>query len=389
MAAVGAVAMAMMSAGFTLPASGAGAEGAGQVSAARGGRQATQAALDGVVQGGPPGGIALAQRGHDVWAGRAGIADLGTGRQPRADDRFRVGSITKTFVATVVLQLEAEGRLSLDDTVDHWLPGVVRGNGHDGTKITLRRLLNHTSGIYSYTDDADFKRKEFSTAFLRHRYDTWTPQQVVQLSMTHQPAFAPGAGWSYSDTNYALAAMVIQKATGHSYAREIERRILRPLHMDSTTLPGTRPRVPGPSGRAYSKLTGELGGPAEPNSPTYDVTELNPSLAGAAGEMVSNTIDLNRFYQALLSGRLLHRRQLAEMTKTEPIKEMPAVSYGLGLMKIKLSCGVDVWGHSGGIQGSISQTVATTDGGHVLSLNFNGDWNVHEQQVVEAEFCGA
>ncbi|MCY0929049.1 serine hydrolase [Streptomyces sp. H27-H1] len=377
-----------MAAGLILPVSAEGAEGAGQASTARKGHQATQAALDGVVQSGPPGAIALAQRGRDVWSGHAGTADLATGRQSRVDDRFRVGSITKTFVATVVLQLEAEGTLSLDDTVDHWLPGLVRGNGHDGTKITLRQLLNHTSGIYSYTDDADFKRKEFSTAFLQHRYDTWTPEQIVQLSMTHRPTFDPGAGWSYSDTNYVLAAMVIQKATGHSYAREIERRILRPLHMDSTTLPGTRAHMPGPSGRAYSKLTGELAGPPEPNSPTYDVTELNPSLAGAAGEMISNTLDLNRFYQALLSGRLLHKRQLAEMTTAEPIKEMPTVSYGLGLMKIKLSCGIDVWGHNGGIQGSISQTMATTDGGHALSLNFNGDWNVHEQQVVEAEFCG-
>ncbi|MFK8906586.1 serine hydrolase domain-containing protein [Streptomyces sp. YS-3] len=387
-AAVGAVAMAVLGAGFTLPASAAGAEHTGRVSSERGGHAATQAALDGVVQGGPPGAIALAQRGHDVWAGRSGTSDLATGRKPRADDRFRVGSITKTFVATVVLQLEAEGRLSLDDTVDHWLPGMVSGNGHDGTKITLRRLLNHTSGIYSYTDDADFKQKEFSTGFLQHRYDTWTPQQIVRLAMTHQPAFAPGTGWSYSDTNYTLAAMVIEKATGHPYAREIERRILRPLHMDSTTLPGTRARVPGPSGRAYSKLTGELAGPAEPNSPTYDVTEFNPSLAGAAGEIISTTGDLNRFYQALLSGRLLDKRRLKEMTTTEPIEGMPTVSYGLGLMKIKLSCGIDVWGHNGGIQGSVSQTMATADGGHVLSLNFNGDWNVHEQRVVEAEFCG-
>ncbi|MEV6550007.1 serine hydrolase domain-containing protein [Streptomyces sp. NPDC051597] len=372
-----------------MPASAASAEDTGKAPTTRADHDATQAALDGVVQGGPPGGIALAQRGHDVWAGRAGTADLATGRPARPDDRFRAGSITKTFVATVVLQLEAEGRLSLDDTVDHWLPGLVQGNGHDGSKITLRRLLNHTSGIYSYTDDADFKRREFSTDFLRHRYDTWTPRQIVHLAMSHQPAFRPGAGWSYSDTNYVLAAMVIEKATGHPYAREIERRIVRPLHMDATTMPGTRTRVPGPSGRAYSKLTGELAGPGEPNSPTYDVTEFNPSLAGAAGEIISSTRDLNRFYQALLSGRLLDRRQLAKMTTTEPIKEMPTVSYGLGLMKIKLSCGVDVWGHNGGIQGSVSQTMATADGGHVLSLNFNGDWNVHEQRLVEAEFCGA
>ncbi|MEV6046901.1 serine hydrolase domain-containing protein [Streptomyces xanthochromogenes] len=233
-------------------------------------------------------------------------------------------------------------------------------------------------------------RKEFSTAFLRHRYDTWTPEQIVRLAMTHQPTFAPDSKqWAYSDTNYVLAGMVIQKATGHPYAREIEQRILRPLHLDSTTLPGTRVRVPGPSGRAYSKLSGELAGPGEPNGVMYDVTELNPSLAGAAGEMISTTRDLNRFYQALLSGRLLKKRQMKEMFTAVSISGVQGVSYGLGLMKMTLSCGIEVWGHNGGIQGSISQTMATTDGGHVLSLNFNGDWNVHEQQVVRAEFCGA
>ncbi|MFE9371417.1 serine hydrolase [Streptomyces sp. NPDC006711] len=134
---------------------------------------------------------------------------------------------------------------------------------------------------------------------------------------------------------------------------------------------------------------GELAGPGEPDSATYDVTELNPSLAGAAGEMISTTRDLNRFYQALLSGRLLQKRQMKEMTTAVSIPEAPGVSYGLGLMRMTLSCGTQVWGHSGGIQGSVSQTMATTDGGHVLSLNFNGDWNVHEQRVVQAEFCGA
>nr|WP_167151085.1 serine hydrolase domain-containing protein [Streptomyces sp. MBT27] len=373
-----------MAAGLTMPAAASSAPYAGD------GHRATEAALDAVVRDGPPGGIAAVMRGRDTWEGRAGLADLSTGRQPGAGDRFRVGSITKTFVATVMLELEATGKLSLDDTVDRWLPGLVEGNGHDGSQIKLRQLLDHTSGIYSYTDDADFKRKEFSTAFLRHRYDTWTPEQIVRLAMTHQPTFAPDSKqWAYSDTNYVLAGMVIQKATGHPYAREIEQRILRPLHLDSTTLPGTRVRVPGPSGRAYSKLSGELAGPGEPNGVMYDVTELNPSLAGAAGEMISTTRDLNRFYQALLSGRLLKKRQMKEMFTAVSISGVQGVSYGLGLMKRALSCGIEVWGHNGGIQGSISQTMATTDGGHVLSLNFNGDWNVHEQQVVRAEFCGA
>lgn len=385
-AAVGTLVTAAITAGLALPASAAGTE---EASGGRGRHGATQAALDSVVREGPPGGIALAELGRTAWAGRAGTADLATGRKPRTDDRFRIGSITKTFVATVMLQLEAEGELSLDDTVDDWLPGLVAGNGHDGSKITLLRLLNHTSGIYSYTDDETFKRKEFGTDFLQHRYETWTPRQIVRLAMSHRPVFAPGDGWSYSDTNYVLASMVIQKATGHTYAHEIEHRVLRPLRLDSTSVPGTSARLPGPSGRAYSKLTGELAGPGEPGSATYDVTELNPSFAGAAGEMISDSRDLNRFYRALFSGRLLHRPQLEKMMTTVPIEGAPDFSYGLGLMKMTLSCGTEVWGHNGGIQGSISETMATADGGHVLSVNFNGDWNVHEQRVVDAEFCGS
>ncbi|PWI13140.1 peptidase [Streptomyces sp. Act143] len=380
------MAAAVLTTGLTLPASAAGAQDA---SAARAGHEATRTALESVVHEGPPGGIVRAELGHTTWAGRAGTADLTTGRKPRADDRFRVGSITKTFVATVMLQLEAEGRLSLDDTVDHWLPGLVAGNGNDGSKIKLRQLLNHTSGIYSYTDDETFKRQEFSTDFLQHRYETWTPHRIVRLAMTHRPAFAPGDDWSYSDTNYVIASMVIRKATGHSYAHEIEQRILRPLHLNSTSVPGTRVRVPGPSGRAYSKLTGELAGPGEPGGTVYDVTELNPSFAGAAGEMISNNQDLNRFYRALFSGRLLKEPELKKMMTTVSIEGLPNFSYGLGLMKMTLSCGTEVWGHNGGIQGSISQTMVTADGDHALSLNFNGDWNVHEQRVVDAEFCGA
>ncbi|MFF0738826.1 serine hydrolase domain-containing protein [Streptomyces sp. NPDC004111] len=383
---LGALATVVMAAGLTTAAS---AHPTVAAPAAHDGHRATQAALEGVVKDGPPGGIAVVAQQHGTWAGRAGRADLSTGRAPRADDRFRAGSITKTFVATVILQLEAEGKLSLNDTVDKWLPGLVQGSGHDGRNIKVRQLLNHTSGIYSYTEDAYFKRTEFGTAFLKHRYDTWTQEQIVRLAMTHPPTFAPGSNqWAYSDTNYVLAGMVIKEATGHSYAREIEQRILRPLRLEATMLPGTRARIPGPSGRAYSKLTGELAGPTTPGSRTYDVTEINPSLAGAAGEIVSTAPDLNHFYRALFSGRLLKERQMREMTTTVEIPQAPGASYGLGLMKLKLACGTEVWGHSGGIQGSISQALTTADGTYALALHFNGDWNVHEQRVVDAEFCG-
>ncbi|WP_425329466.1 serine hydrolase domain-containing protein [Streptomyces inhibens] len=377
------VAAAVLATTFAIPA----AAESKTVTDARSDHRAAQEAIDAVVEGGVPGVVAEAQQGRNTWFGRAGTADLNTGAPRRAEDRYRVGSITKTFIATVALQLEAEGKLSLDDTVDHWLPGLVRGNGHDGTHITLRQILNHTSGIYSYTEDEGFKRREFSTDFLRHRYDTWTPRQIVELAMTHRPDFAPGDRWQYSDTNYILAGMVIQKATGHTYAHEIERRILRPLHMDSTTLPGTESHMPRPSGRAYSKLTGNLGGPGEPGSVTYDVTGLNPSLAGAAGEIVSTSRDLNRFYRALLSGKLLKPRQLKEMTTTVPVGAGTNVSYGLGLMKLKSACG-DLWGHSGGIQGSVSNSLVTANGEHALSINFNGDWGGSWDRIVEAEFCG-
>ncbi|MFI6051245.1 serine hydrolase domain-containing protein [Streptomyces violascens] len=344
--------------------------------------RATQRAMDAAVAAGVPGVIGVAEDGRGRWTGEAGVADTRTGRERRAQDTFRVGSLTKTFVSTVLLQLEAEGRLSLDDSVDTWLPGLVRGNGNDGRAITLRQLLNHTSGIYNYTADPDFQRLIFGPGFFEHRYDTWTPERLVRTALAHRPDFAPGTSWKYSNTNYILAGMVIQKVTGRSYAQEAERRILRPLNLRSTSFPGTDARMPQPSGRAYSTLGGT------PDR-VYDVTELNPSAAGSAGEVVSDSLDLNRFYRALLGGKLLPPRQLAEMTTTVPSNEIPNASYGLGLMKVTLSCGTEVWGHSGGIHGSTSQAVVTKDAGHSLAFNFNGDWTGDSTKVIEAEFCGA
>ncbi|MEU7206919.1 serine hydrolase domain-containing protein [Streptomyces sp. NPDC044989] len=345
------------------------------------GHDATRRALKAAVADGVPGVTATARDGHRTWSRTEGVGDLGTG-EPRSErDRYRVGSITKTFVATVVLQLEAEGRLSLDDTVDEWLPGVVEGNGNHGDRITLRQLLNHTSGIYNYTADEEFARTHFARdGFLQHRYDTVTPRQLVAIATAHEPDFAPGADWKYSNTNYILAGMVIEEATGRPYAEEVRRRIIDPLKLRATSVPGTRVSLPRPSSRAYSKLAESATGP------TYDVTRLNPSMAGSAGEMISDSADLNRFYTALLRGRLLPAKQLAEMTTTVPA--MPGASYGLGLIKRELDCGVTVWGHGGGIHGSSSEAVTTRDGRHALAFNFNGDWSGDSDAVIEAEFCG-
>lgn len=351
--------------------------------ARHGNHRGTQQAIEAAVRDGVPGVVAQARDRDGTWNGTAGVANLRTGRERLPQDRYRVGSITKTFVATVVLQLEAEGRLSLDDTVDRWLPGVVRGHGHDGRRITLRQLLNHTSGIYNYTDDQGFVDKVFGDGFFEHRYDTWRPRQLVGIATEHEPYFAPGAGWHYSNTNYILAGMVVEKVTGRSYASEIGRRILRPLSLRATSVPGTDARMPRPSGRAYSKLS------EDPKAKIHDVTELNPSGAWSAGEMISDSADLQRFYRALLKGELLPRKQLREMTSTVPVDpKEPDVRYGLGLMQLKTSCGKDVWGHGGGIHGSSSEALTTRDASHSLALNFNGDWSGDSWAVVEAEFCG-
>ncbi|MER6028402.1 serine hydrolase domain-containing protein [Streptomyces sp. NPDC001851] len=348
---------------------------------AHGGHAGTRKAIEAAVAAGVPGATATAKDAHGTWSATAGVGDLRTGEPRSTADRYRVGSITKTFVATVLLQLEAEGRLSLDDTVDRWLPGVVHGHGHDGRHITVRQLLNHTSGIANYTEDADFGRDYFTEAgFARHRYETVGPRRLVAVAMRHEPSFAPGTSWRYSNTNFVVAGMVIEKVTGHSYATEIERRIIRPLRLRATSLPGTKVTVPRPSSRAYSKFT-------DPNSPAYDVTTLNPSFASAAGEMISDSADLDRFYSALLRGKLLPPEQLKEMKTTVEARGIPDARYGLGLMDTRLTCGVHVWGHGGGIHGSASAAVTTPDGRHSLALNFNGDWSGDADAVIEKEFC--
>ncbi|WP_326799534.1 beta-lactamase family protein [Streptomyces sp. NBC_01808] len=356
------------------------------------GHDGTQAALDAIVAEGTPGALAAVRDGRQRWSGEAGVADLATGEPRRDRDRFRVGSLTKTFTATVLLQLDARGVLSLDDTVERWLPGVVRGNGNDGREITVRHLLNHTSGIFNYNRDEGFLAKFTGESFLVHRYDGATPQELVEIGLSHPPLFAPGTGWEYSDTNYILAGMVIERATGDTYASQVSRRILEPLKLRATSVPGSSAAVPRPHGRHYSKLYQE-----DPNAPVHDVTEFNPTVAWSAGQVISTTRDLNRFYAALLGGELLPREQVDQMLTTVPIESEESgasgastAAYGLGIRSDRLSCGVTVWGHGGQVPGSLSRAAATRDGRHVLTVNRNGDWGAQEREnaALEAEFCG-
>ncbi|MER5888191.1 serine hydrolase domain-containing protein [Streptomyces sp. NPDC001941] len=369
-----AVAAVLGATALTVPAAQAAATPAARSHAA------TRAAMAAAVADGVPGVAGKAVDRDGTWGVAVGVGNLRTGAPRSADDRFRAGSITKTFVATVLLQLEAEGRLDLDDTVDHWLPGLVRGNGNDDRRITLRRLLNHTSGIFNYTNDADFRARVLGPEFLEHRYETHTPRELVAVALRHPPTSAPGGAWSYSNTNYVLAGMVIEKATGRPYGDEIRRRIIRPLGLRATSVPGLDPLVRGPHSRGYSLLGGAT---------AYDVTTLNPSLAGAAFEVISDADDLNRFYSVLLRGGLLPRAQLAEMKTTVP--SGGGGGYGLGLTVQTLPCGVEVWGHGGLIHGSASTAATTADGRHGITYNVNADWGSGEAstKVLAAEFCPA
>ncbi|WP_399925386.1 serine hydrolase domain-containing protein [Streptomyces kanamyceticus] len=344
--------------------------------------RATLRAMEKALNEDAPGVTAQAWDRHGRWNAAAGLGDLERATPRGAHDRYRVGSITKTFVATVLLQLEAEGKLSLDDKVGRWLPGVVEGNGHDGDRVTVRQLLNHTSGIFNVSADPEYRRAVFSEEFLAHRYDTWTPERMVAMAMRHAPDFTPGNGWKYSNTNYLIAGMIIEKVTGTPYAQQIQERLIKPLGLRATSVPGTTPTMPKPSSRAYTKLSDA------PGAKNHDVTELNPSVAGASGGMISDSADLNRFYTALLRGKLLPQRQLAAMKTTVPKGEdHPGRRYGLGLEPYRTTCGTVVWAHGGDIHGSSSVAGTTADGRHALALNFNGPGG-EEGPVLDAEFCG-
>jgi D-alanyl-D-alanine carboxypeptidase len=257
-------------------------------------------------------------------------------------ERIRIGSSTKTFTATVVLQLVGEHRIALDAPIARYLPGVVDRGGYDGRKITVRQLLQHTSGLPDHVDALNWDDIES----LRYRH--FTDRELVDLALGLPP---PAAAWSYSTTNYILAGMIVEKVTGHRIEDEVTRRIIGPLGLRDTYWPGDSPRIRGPHPRGY--LDGR------------DVTDFNMSFGGAGGALVSTLDDEDRFFRALLSGRLLPPAQLAEMVRTvpaDPDRVWPGARYGLGLISTPLPCGGVFWGHGGTTPGFHTFGGVTPDG---------------------------
>jgi len=314
-----------------------------------------QRLLDQLVAAGAPGAAARVRDDHAVKQAASGVADLRSGRRMRPGLNYRVGSLTKPFVATVVLQLVAEGKLSLSDTVERWLPGILPYGAH----VTIRQLLNHTSGI----PDNSLEPLVVLYTFPDGRSRAWTPRELVALVADQPPDFPPGTAWSYSNTGYVLAGMIIETATGRSLGQELTRRILRPLRLRDTFFPVNRPDIPGPNPRGYSlPLIDEAG-------PLLDFTVYNPSLAWGAGNLISDLADLERFFRALLGGRLLPARLLAQMT-TPVDTGVPGYGYGLGLEMIETPSGRLV-GHGGAIPGFDNLVLNTQDGRRQLGVMIN------------------
>ncbi|WP_460699086.1 serine hydrolase domain-containing protein [Nocardia thraciensis] len=292
------------------------------------------------------------QNGAQLTA-TSGVADIDTKRPVSPDGHFRMGSTTKTFTATVVLQLVGEGLLSLEDSVEKWLPGVVRGNGNDGAQITIRELLQHTSGI----SDESYPMPRSGPEYLQMRFHPTPSEQIVADAMRHRPLFEPGNGWSYANTGYVLLGMVIQKVTGRPWHKEVAARIIEPLRLTHTLWPGYSPDLPEPHARAYLR--------SAPGEPFVDVTQL--INVDASGGLITTTEDLNRFLQALLGGQLLQPTELTQMKQTVPTDEsvqraFPGARYGLGIMNVPLSCGGSYWTNSGSDPGWGNDNGVTADG---------------------------
>lgn len=314
-----------------------------------------QRAVRSLVRAGAPGSLAVVRTSAGVCHFAFGLGNRRPKTGMRATDRFRVASITKSFVATVVLQLVGEERLSLDESVDSLLPGLLPSGG----RITVRELLSHTSGLFDYTQD-----KAWVSAALADPARDWAPRELVAVATAHPLLFAPGTGWSYSNTNYIVAGLIVEKVTGTTLEQQLQQRIFQPLDLKATSFP-TAKEIDGAHAHGY---VGFATLPSLRAGTYLDATSIvSPSAAWAAGGLVSNGDDLTRFFSALLAGRLLRPDLLAEMRTVVTTSQ-----YGLGLMRLETRCGT-AFGHLGDAPGYRNVVLASPDGRRVAELMVNVD----------------
>lgn len=290
------------------------------------------------------------------WSGTSGVSDIRTGAPVRPDGYLRIGSTTKVYTAVMVLQLAQEHRIDLDEPVQRYLPDLLPA---DYPRVPVYTLLDHTSGLPS----VDIPGLNDPQWILDHRFEHWSPRQVVATALRHPIDFQPGSAQKYTNTAYVTAGMIIEKVTGRSYLRNLRDRITDPLHLSHTYYPGDDPHLPRPAARGYLDVHGDL----------VDVTEMNQSIPGAAGAIISTAADLDRFITGLFRGRLLGTEM---MTRLFTIPDVPMFDgsgpaiYSQGLMSITVN-GVTVWGKTGSRHGYASGIFATRDLGRKLAYSVN------------------
>ncbi|MEW2570566.1 serine hydrolase domain-containing protein [Streptomyces sp. NPDC047070] len=324
---------------------------------------------------GAPGAMARIDDNGTVHKVAEGVADRTTGRALDNADRFRVGSVTKSFTAVVLLQLVDEGVLDLDTSVNTYLPGLLPDDG-----ITVRHVLSHRSGLYDYTNDMF---ADTVPGFEAVRNKVFSYQELVDLSLKQPLGNAPGAAYSYSNTNFVVGGMLIEKLTGKSVRSAYKSRIIKPLGLKDTS-------YVHPSTAIASRHTKGYLPPDVADGTLVDSTEQTVSWAQSAGAVISSTRDLNTFFSALLRGRLTSAAQLDQMQQWTPVNSTQG--YGLGLRRRDLSCGVSVYGHTGTVQGYYTYAFTSKDGSRTVTAlantSNNGTVLNTMARTLESAFCG-
>ena len=307
-------------------------------------------AAQNLVDGGYPAALtAVRDKDGNTIGAAAGTGNLETGEAPPLDGEVRIGSNTKTFVAVVILQLVQEGKITLDEPIETYLPGLLHGEGIDGAKITVRQLLQHTSGLPEYTDTVPGETDIFQ---IRDNY--YSTRDLLDVALSKPAAFEPGSQFTYTNTNYIVLSLLVEKVTHRPLAEQITQRIIEPLGLTHTYYPGPGEEdIRGTHPHGYHRNSSA--------EEWKDITRMDPSWAGGAGAMISTPSELGTFLQATFNGTLLTQDSIAEMKKTVDTGQ-PNHGYGLGIFSMPLSCGGEAWGHSGGLHGYVTQNMVGPDG---------------------------
>ena len=332
-----------------------GAAGGGAASAApsKGEAESLKSRAQGLLGDGYPAALAAVTDSKGESAGVAvGKGNLETGQAPPMDGEVRVGSNTKTFVAVVVMQLVQEGKVGLDEPIETYLPGLIKGEGIDASRITVRQLLQHTSGLPEYTDTTPGSGDIFQ---IKDHYAQ--PRDLLDTALGKPAQFEPGTQWKYTNTNYVVLGMLVERVSQRPVGEQIDERIVKKLGLSHTYFPAPgEEKIRGTHPQGYHL---SAGGKLE------DITEMDPAWAWAAGAMVSTPSELNTFFQAVFDGRLLSQASIDEMKNgaVDASSHLgPGTVYGLGLIGTPLSCGGTSWGHGGTIHGYQTYDAVGPDG---------------------------